>query len=213
MSFASRRARVRARRAATDRRSLCRCAEARPAVGNLATRASLFQARTNALSDRSSARFGGRRRSSPPWDQHRRPARTTASIRAPARRLQARDARLWRRAGGLPKAGPTPAFVLARVSPLAAWLPLSDTGSATAGGMAAALMLATSRLLASAGRPEVGRGALAGVERAFRANRVSWRAAVELRRNTNAGLGSRGGRPCVCANRQGRSVQRDRCGS
>jgi hypothetical protein len=48
------------------------------------------------LGDRSSARFGGRRRSSPPWDQHRRPARTTASIRALARRLQARDARLWR---------------------------------------------------------------------------------------------------------------------
>jgi hypothetical protein len=46
---------------------------------------------------------------------------------------------------------------------------MSDTGSATAGGMAAALMLATSRLLASTGRLEVGRGALAGVERAFRA--------------------------------------------
>jgi hypothetical protein len=38
---------------------------------------------------------------------------------------------------------------------------VSDTGSATAGGMAAALMLATSRLLASTGRPELGRGALA----------------------------------------------------
>jgi hypothetical protein len=37
---------------------------------------------------------------------------------------------------------------------------LSDTGSATAGGMAAALMLATSRLLASTGRPEFGHGAL-----------------------------------------------------
>jgi hypothetical protein len=48
------------------------------------------------LADRSSARFGGRRCSSPPWDQHRRPARTTASIRALARRLQACDARLWR---------------------------------------------------------------------------------------------------------------------
>ena len=33
---------------------------------------------------------------------------------------------------------------------------------------------------------------------AFRANRVAWRAAVELRRNTNAGLGPRGGRR-VCA--------------
>ena len=47
------------------------------------------------LGDRSSARFGGRCRSSPSWDQHRRPARTTASIRALARRLQARDARFW----------------------------------------------------------------------------------------------------------------------
>jgi hypothetical protein len=51
------------------------------------------------LGDRSSARFGARRRSSPPWDQHRRHARTIASIRALARRLQARDARLWRFAG------------------------------------------------------------------------------------------------------------------
>ena len=49
---------------------------------------------------------------------------------------------------------------------------LSHTGSATAGGMAAALMLATSRLLARTGRPEFGRGALAGVERGFRAKRV-----------------------------------------
>jgi hypothetical protein len=48
------------------------------------------------LGDRSSARFGGRRRSSPPWDQHRRPARTTAWTRALARRLQAPHARLWR---------------------------------------------------------------------------------------------------------------------
>ena len=49
---------------------------------------------------------------------------------------------------------------------------MSDTGSAIAGddsGMAAALMLATSGLVASTGRPEFGRGALAGVERAFRA--------------------------------------------
>ena len=49
--------------------------------------------------------------------------------------------------------------------------PLSDTGSATAGGFAAALMLATSGLTASAGRPALGREALAGVERAFRAFR------------------------------------------
>jgi len=53
-----------------------------------------------------------------------------------------------------------------------AWPRLSDTGSATAGGMAAALMLATSRLLASTGRPEFVRGALAGVERVFRAEQA-----------------------------------------
>jgi hypothetical protein len=47
----------------------------------------------------------------------------------------------------------------------------SDTGSATAGEFAAALMLATSGLLASAGRPALGHGALAGVGRAFRALR------------------------------------------
>jgi hypothetical protein len=42
---------------------------------------------------------------------------------------------------------------------------------------------------------------LAGRERlADRANRVSLRAAAELRRNTNAGLGPREGRPRVCRN-------------
>jgi hypothetical protein len=44
-----------------------------------------------------------------------------------------------------------------------------DTGSATVHGMAAALMLAASRPLANTGRHEFGRGALACVERAFRA--------------------------------------------
>ena len=63
------------------------------------------------LGDRSSARFGGRGRSSPPWDQHRRPARTTASIRALARRLQARDARLWR-GGGQRRQAARPCFCL-----------------------------------------------------------------------------------------------------
>jgi hypothetical protein len=44
----------------------------------------------------------------------------------------------------LVKVGSTPAFLLARVSPLAAaWLPLSDSDSATAGGAATALVLAT----------------------------------------------------------------------
>jgi len=47
-----------------------------------------------------------------------------------------------------------------------------DTGCATNGGIAAALMLATSRLLASTGRPEFCPGRFAGVER-LRANEVS----------------------------------------
>jgi hypothetical protein len=66
------------------------------------------------LGDRSSARFGGRRHSSPPWDQDRRPARTTASIRALARRLQARDARLWRDARRTSPTVLSPAFASAR---------------------------------------------------------------------------------------------------
>jgi hypothetical protein len=49
------------------------------------------------VGDRSSARSA----SSPPWDDHRRPARTTASITALARRLQAPDARIWRTGGRL----------------------------------------------------------------------------------------------------------------
>ena len=57
------------------------------------------------LGDSSSTRSGRRRRSSPPWDQHRRRARTTASIRALARRRQAPDARLWRDGGALPSPG------------------------------------------------------------------------------------------------------------
>jgi hypothetical protein len=60
---------------------------------------------------------------------------------------------------------------IGRADEWTAWLPVSDTSSATAGGMAAALMLATLRLLASTERPEFCRGALAGVERAFRAER------------------------------------------
>jgi hypothetical protein len=73
-------------------RPLPRWREIKAAVRSGAHRGSL-------LGDRTSARFGGRRGSSPPWDQRRRPARTTASIRALARRLQARDARLWRDPG------------------------------------------------------------------------------------------------------------------
>ena len=65
--------------------------------------------------DRSSARSGGRRRSSPPWDQHRCPARTTASIRALAREVASIRCALWRTAGRLSHLGRTPAFVLTRV--------------------------------------------------------------------------------------------------
>jgi hypothetical protein len=39
---------------------------------------------------------------------------------------QARETRKWRRARPWLKAGSTPVFVLARLSPLAAWLPVSD---------------------------------------------------------------------------------------
>ena len=60
------------------------------------------------LGDRSSARSGGRRRSSPPWDQRRCPARTTASISVLARRRQAPDARLERMAGCDPVPAPAP---------------------------------------------------------------------------------------------------------
>ena len=57
------------------------------------------------LGDRSSARIGGRCRSLPPWDRHRGPVRTTASITALARRLQAPNARLWRIRGLLGSPG------------------------------------------------------------------------------------------------------------
>jgi hypothetical protein len=49
---------------------------------------------------------------------------------------------------------------------------LSDTGSGTAGGMAAALMLATSRLLASTGRPS------SAVERSLASNALFARSAT-----------------------------------
>jgi hypothetical protein len=54
------------------------------------------------LGDRSSARFGGRWRSSPTTGRRRRPALAIASIRALAGRLQAPDSRVWRgaRSGG-----------------------------------------------------------------------------------------------------------------
>jgi hypothetical protein len=49
---------------------------------------------------------------------------------------------------------------------------LSDTGSAIVREVATALLLATYGLLASTGRAELGRWALASVERAFRAFRA-----------------------------------------
>jgi hypothetical protein len=60
--------------------------------------------------------FGGQRRSSPTSSQHRRPARTTASIRALAGRPQAPDARFWRTAGRTQPAGSSPAPGVAGVS-------------------------------------------------------------------------------------------------
>lgn len=54
--------------------------------------------------------------------------------------------------------------------------------------MAAALMLATSRLLASTGRHEFGRGALAGVERAFRAEQVARSVGRGSRRGAKGGV-------------------------
>ena len=70
--------------------------------------------------------------------------------------------------------------------------PVPDTARATAGGMAAPLMLATSRLLASTGRREFGRRALAGVERAFRALGDFRRRLRDAGGSRRAGLG-RGG--------------------
>lgn len=65
------------------------------------------------------------------------------------------------------------------------WLVLSETGSATAGGVATALVLATSRHLASTRRVEFGRGALAGRVRAFRALQ-----GMRPRRGPKAGFGA-----------------------
>ena len=95
----------------------------------------------------------------------------------------------------------------------------SDTGSATAGGMAAALMLATSRLLASTGRPSPAverslasnaRSALSRSDGVFRRVRVLRPKQVcadgreflpassyELKR-LGARAGDIGSRPCIC---------------
>ena len=69
-------------------------------------------------------------------------------------------------------------------------------GSTTVPGMAAALMLAASRLLASTERPEFGGGALAGVERAFRAERETHRMPQNARGRVEAGLGPGGRMSC-----------------
>jgi hypothetical protein len=84
------------------------------------------------LGDRSSAPFGGRCRSSRHWDRHRCPSRTTASIRALARRLQAPDARLWRIRGLLDRAGRALPSCWRKHLPLTAfaWPPMSGSGSA-----------------------------------------------------------------------------------
>jgi hypothetical protein len=70
----------------------------------------------------------------------------------------------------------------------ARWLPVSDTGSATAGGMAAAPMLAASRHLASTARPKFAHGALAGVERAFCALPDAGPSRAKLRGSRKGGL-------------------------
>jgi hypothetical protein len=82
-------------------------------------------------------------------------------------------------------------------------LDLSDTGSATAGGVAAALVLATSGFRASTGRAELGRGALAGVERGFSAHAGSPACCTaESCSVTKGGLGVLG-LPCSGATRGG----------
>jgi hypothetical protein len=140
--FGCRRARDRVRGRAittlsTAASSLCRLCD-RPLPRRREIKAAVRSGahRGSLLGDRSSARFGGRRGSSPPWDQHRRPARTTASIRALARRLQARDARLWRNSGLLSRGGPAlplcPHGYLAGTALV--WLRMSEASSATSVG-------------------------------------------------------------------------------
>jgi hypothetical protein len=65
-----------------------------------------------------------------------------------------------------------------------AWLRLPDTGSMTAGGAATALVLATSGRLASPGRVDIGRGALADGVRASFPNGDSWRRRHDARPTT-----------------------------
>ena len=67
------------------------------------------------VGDRSSARFGGRLRSSSPWDQHRRPARTIVDPGASTKAASTRCAFVAISAT-LAKDGSRPAFALARVS-------------------------------------------------------------------------------------------------
>ena len=66
---------------------------------------------------------------------------------------------------------------------------LSDTGSATAGGAATALVLATSRRVASTGRFELGGGPIVGEMRAIRANQGRCWPRSDYRRVTKAGQG------------------------
>ena len=67
---------------------------------------------------------------------------------------------------------------------------LSDTDSATASGAAAALVLAMSGLLASTGRVELGRGALAGVVLAIRPSGCGPGGRSDARGTPNPGLGA-----------------------
>src|SRR5450755_1433478 len=85
--------------------------------------------------------------------------KSRAGVSAPA---------FWRRAGASRRTGRDPLPLSRGHQAHGVWLVVSDTGCATAGWVAAALMLATSGPLASTERAELGRPALAGVERTLR---------------------------------------------
>ena len=97
------------------------------------------------LGDRSSSQSGRRRRSPPPWDQHRRP-RTDyfcfdqgASTKVASTRCRVcGDLRDRRRPSGQDLRSSSRGYRRCR----AVWLTVCDTGSETAGGGAAALLLA-----------------------------------------------------------------------
>ena len=98
------------------------------------------------------------------------------------------------------------------------WPPLSATGSATVGGAAAALVLATSGHVAGNGRFELGGGAVVVAVRAIRASQEARRSGRTALGGANAGL-SRSAHNQVmaldpyCGGRQGGGVLADTCPS